>query len=95
MLRKGIPPAVKASTPYKNISVQEWDAESASFKPESMRQPRSKGRNKGKVPKVKKQQEAARNKAKVQKRKEQKNKLMTLSLMEAPKKKRQIGLPSL
>ena len=74
MLRKGIPPAVKAATPYKNISVQEWDDESASFKPEPMKPQRSPGRTTGTVPKVKKQQEAARNKAKVQKRKKNKSK---------------------
>ena len=74
-LRQGTPPAVKAATPYQNTRGLDWDDESQSFKPEeSMRQPRSKGRTTGTVPKVKKQQEAARNKAKVQKRKKNKSK---------------------
>jgi hypothetical protein len=68
-LRQGTPPVVKAATPYKNTRVMDWDAESASFKPEPMRQPRSKGRTTGTVPKVKKQQQKAQNKAKVKKRK--------------------------
>ena len=97
MLRKGIPPAAKAATPsisnrYQDATVMDWDAESASFKPESMKPKRSPGRTTGTVPKKKKQQQKAQNKAKVTKRK---NKGMTLSLMETPKKKRQIGLPSL
>ena len=76
-LRQGTPPAVKPSTPsissrHQNAAVMDWDAESGSFgKPEtkSMRQPRSKGRTTGTVPRKKKQQESDRNKAKVQKRK--------------------------
>ena len=80
-LRKGTPSAVKASTPYSNIRVQEWDAESASFKPKPMKQPRSKGRTTGTVPKKKKQQQKAQNKAKVKKRKKNN---MKLSLRESP-----------
>ena len=75
-LRQGTPPAVKAATPYQNTRVLDWDDESQSFKPEeSMRQPRSKGRTTGTVPKVKKQQQKAQNKAKVQKRKKNNMKL--------------------
>ena len=70
MLRKGIPPAVKAATPsisnrYQDATVMDWDAESASFKPESMKPKRSPGRTTGTVPKKKKQQQKAQNKAKV------------------------------
>jgi hypothetical protein len=73
MLRKGIPPAVKAVTPranrYQNTKVKEWDAESASFKPEPMKPKRSPGRTTGTVPKVKKRQEAVSHKEKLKKRK--------------------------
>ena len=81
-LRQGTPPAVKAATwPIAATRVQEWDDESQSFKPEeSMRQPRSKGRTTGTVPKVKKQQQKAQNKAKVKKRKKNN---MKLSLRES------------
>ena len=71
-LRQGTPPAVKAATPYKDTRVMDWDAESASFKPEPMKPKRSPGRTTGTVPKKKKQQEAARNKARVKKRKDKK-----------------------
>ena len=87
MLRKGIPPAAKAATPsisnrYQDATVMDWDEESGSFgKPESMRQPRSKGRTTGTVPKKKKQQQKAQNKAKVKKRKKNN---MKLSLRESP-----------
>ena len=62
-LRQGTPPAVKASTPYSNIRVQEWDDESASFKPEPMRK-----QNKGTVPKAKKIAEKKKRKEKLGKR---------------------------
>tara|TARA_Y100001949_G_scaffold132861_1_gene114379 strand:+ start:323 stop:775 length:453 start_codon:yes stop_codon:yes gene_type:complete len=86
MLRKGIPPSVKAATPsisnrYQDATVMDWDAESASFKPESMKPKRSPGRTTGTVPKKKKQQQKAQNKAKVQKRKKNQ---MRLSLRESP-----------
>ena len=89
MLRKGIPPAVKAATPsisnrYQDATVMDWNEESGSFgKPEtkSMKPKRSPGRTTGTVPKKKKQQQKAQNKAKVQKRKKNN---MKLSLRESP-----------
>jgi hypothetical protein len=74
MLRKGgTSSAVKAVTPranrYQNTKVKEWDAESASFKPEPMKPKRSPGRTTGTVPKVKKRQEAVSHKEKLKKRK--------------------------